>query len=147
MNSNELCTFQKRLLIIVPAYELLLRVWIDVQNQLVCRLHYSWCWSTPHVQLALKWLQLSTNLQYNVRGYDHNNLAYLHPLRSAGAIECVSSVVSWCNHECRSIILIINAINGHSFLQHTFNTTDVTFNCCIMEVEIEIFVDFYGRNS
>ena len=87
MNSNELCTFQKRLLIIVPAYELLLPFQTDVPDQSVFHLYHSWCWSTLHDQSTLQWLQLSSQLQPNVRVYYHHDLVYLHLLPSAGAIE------------------------------------------------------------
>ena len=87
MNSNELCTFQKRLLIIVPAYELLLHFRTDVRYQSVCHRNHSWCWSTLHAQSTLQWLQLSCSLQPNVRVSYQNDLVYLHPLPSAGAIE------------------------------------------------------------
>ena len=40
---RENCTFQNCLLIIVPAYELLLHFQTDVRNQLVNHLHYSYC--------------------------------------------------------------------------------------------------------
>ena len=72
MNSNELCTFQKRLLIIVPAYELLLHFSTVVLDQLVFHLYYSWCWSTLHVSLTLQWLQYCSTLQHNIRVYDRH---------------------------------------------------------------------------
>ena len=94
-----MCTFQKCLLIIVRAYELLHHVRTDVQYQLVCHLYHSWYWSTLHVQSRLQWLQLSSHLQPNVRVYYHNDSVYLHPLPSAGAIEwrqfCCAVLQSW----------------------------------------------------
>ena len=146
MNSNELCTFQKRLLIIVPAYELLLHfrtdvpinrfftfIIRDVDRRSMLNQHCNgFSWVVPCSPMY----GCITNII---------SFIYIRSLLQEQSND-VSSVEICCRKECR-LIKLINTINGHSFLQHAFNKTDVTFKRCIMEAVNEIIIDFYGRNS
>ena len=87
MSSNELCTFQRRLLILAQAYELLLQCGYGVLDQLVFHLYYSWCWSRLHVLSTQQWLQFSLSLKPNGRMYYQNDFVCLHLLPSPEAIE------------------------------------------------------------
>ena len=146
MSSNELCTFQRRLLILAQAYELLLQCGYGVLDQLVFHLYYLWCWSGVHVLSTQQWLQFSLSLKPNGRMYYQNDFVCLHLLPSPEAIEWRQFFWPCGMHESH-LITPVNAVNRHSCLQHYFSTTDIVSLRSLTETSKETFIEFCGGNS
>ena len=143
MKSNELCTFQKRLLIIVPTHELLLHSERDVRDQLVFHQYHSWCWSTLHVLPTMQWLQLSSPLQLQVWVYYQHNFVYLLPLLSAGNQSIKKCQFCWIVLQpWVPVIILMKTINQHSCLQQLFSKPNVTSIRCTMEAGEETITLF-----
>lgn len=139
--------FQKRLGIIVSAYELLLPCWTDVRYQLDCNRHDSWCWWTLPSPAILQWRQLSSLKQATwLRGVSPASSCLFIIAPVCRSNQTTSVLLTCCPHECRSI-KCINDISRHSCLQTLFSSADVAVTRCNKKSYDKIYIDFYGRSS
>ena len=146
MNSNELCTFQKRLLIIVIAYRLLLRCSSYMQYRFVCYLFtrdLGWRVVLHQYCNGSSWVLTCSEMEGCA-------ISTISVIRICSVLQDQSNdiglVFACCIHKCR-LTKLIYAINWHSCIQHLFGRADVTITRCSKKAVEKLIINFCRRKN